>query len=69
VSDDCKDIIQKLLDPNPNSRFSAKECLQHKWFEKMDKTYEITSNKIDTSTLVSFNSYNRLQKSIWSYIS
>jgi serine/threonine protein kinase len=31
LSDDAKDLIEKLLDPNPESRLTAEEALAHPW--------------------------------------
>jgi len=33
VSDEGKDLITKMLDPNPKSRPTVKECLAHPWFK------------------------------------
>ena len=39
VSSDCKDLLNKMLDPLPRSRNSAKDCLAHSWFTKKDKEF------------------------------
>lgn len=35
ISDDCKDLITKLLVTNPKKRFTGKEALDHNWFKAM----------------------------------
>ena len=34
ISNDAKDLISKMLDINPDTRLSAKEAIDHIWFEK-----------------------------------
>ena len=36
VSPQAKDLIKKMLQYNPEKRYSAKDCLDHDWFE-LDK--------------------------------
>ena len=35
VSNECKDLITKLLVPNSKKRLSGKEALSHNWFKKV----------------------------------
>jgi calcium-dependent protein kinase len=37
VSSQAKDLIQKMLRYNPNERYSAKQALDHEWFQ-LDKS-------------------------------
>jgi serine/threonine protein kinase len=37
VSDEAKDLIRGLLEPNPDSRMSAKRALRSKWIKKDEK--------------------------------
>lgn len=37
VSSQAKDLIQKMLRYNPSERFSAKQALDHEWFQ-LDKS-------------------------------
>ncbi|CAI2366215.1 unnamed protein product [Moneuplotes crassus] len=32
VSKDAIDLVQRMLDPNPETRYTALECLNHSWF-------------------------------------
>lgn len=36
VDDDAIDLLENMLKLNPNKRFSAEECLNHKFFEGLD---------------------------------
>lgn len=45
VSESAKDLIKKLLEINPKKRLSAKEALEHEFFE------EISSNRLNESNL------------------
>ncbi|KAL9642757.1 hypothetical protein ABK040_009834 [Willaertia magna] len=34
LSDECKDIIQRLLDPNPETRITIEQIKEHDWFKR-----------------------------------
>ena len=34
VSDEGKELVERLLEPNPQKRISAKQALHHRWFKK-----------------------------------
>jgi serine/threonine protein kinase len=36
VDDDAIDLLENMLKLNPKKRFSAQECLNHKFFEDLD---------------------------------
>ena len=40
ISTDAKDIILKMLERDPNKRYTAKKCLEHPWFTKNRDTSE-----------------------------
>lgn len=42
ISDDARDLVKKMMAPNPYHRLSAKEALQHPWITRLDshKTME-----------------------------
>jgi serine/threonine protein kinase len=35
VTEDCKDLIVKMLDPNPEKRITIKEIMEHPWISKL----------------------------------
>ena len=37
VSEEARDLMQRMLQKNPNKRLTALESLGHKWFEDADE--------------------------------
>ncbi|CAD8071495.1 unnamed protein product [Paramecium sonneborni] len=37
ISDEAKDLLKRMLNKNPQLRYSAKECLNHSWFQLLFK--------------------------------
>ena len=37
VSEEARDLMQRMLQKNPNKRLTALESLDHKWFEDADE--------------------------------
>lgn len=33
ISKDCYDLLFKMIDPNPETRLSAEQALNHQWFK------------------------------------
>jgi serine/threonine protein kinase len=38
VSPEAIDLVKRMMDPNPITRFNAKQALQHPWFAKMSRS-------------------------------
>ena len=36
LSDECKDLIDKMLQKNPKKRISGTDAIKHPWFQKFD---------------------------------
>lgn len=49
VSVDCKDLISKLLEKDPKKRLTAKQALQHKWFQGVNKNKRKSLGKVDVN--------------------
>lgn len=43
MSDECKDLINKLLEVNSDRRLDASKAVQHAWFKKFSETEDQTS--------------------------
>ena len=41
VSNECKDLITKMLVKDPKKRLTAQQVLQHEWFKKFDPSKDI----------------------------
>ncbi len=53
ISNEGKNLVQKLLEVKPEKRLSAKEALKHKWFKmKENKIISKNSNNNDPSTFI-----------------
>jgi len=48
VSQEAKDLIKKMLDKNPETRFSAEEAILHSWFTKHKKKEGISKERFTT---------------------
>lgn len=64
VSDDCIDLIYKLLAKDKDKRISIEEALDHVWFKKEHiciNQVSLTESEKE-SALYSFKSYNKVNK-------
>ena len=51
VSEDAKDLLRKLLNPNYKRRITAKDALEHKWFATAKKREDVNLNEIFESLI------------------
>ncbi|KAL1503257.1 hypothetical protein AB1Y20_011313 [Prymnesium parvum] len=49
VSDEAKDLVSKLLQPDPTRRLNAKQALQHKWIASVGKRSSVGGNKLSAA--------------------
>lgn len=70
VSPDAKDLIGRMLAFSPNERYSASECLNHKWLSEhsiknnVDKTFSIKC----LTNMKKFHAERKLQQAALTYI-
>jgi calcium-dependent protein kinase len=70
VSSEAKDLISKMLAYKPADRYSASECLGHKWFSEniskknVDKTFSIRC----LNNMKKFHAERKLQQAALTYI-
>lgn len=59
VSDECKDLISKMLVRNPTDRLTATKVLQHEWFQKFAPEKEVPDHvdKLDNNVFQRLRSY------------
>ena len=67
ISDDAKDLISKMLILNPKERFTAKECLEHRWFSKNNKNKKDLKKYGLFKYLKDFKIKTKFQKAILLY--
>jgi len=67
VSEEARHLIPKLL-TDEKERITPKEILQHEWMAKAHSFKRLKTNKLLMKRLEKFQSSNRLQKTILSYL-
>jgi calcium-dependent protein kinase len=76
ITNEAKDLIKIMLKKNPNERWSAEECLKHKWFKMLEEAENKTTqnnfkliqmNAINHMT--QFVSENRFKQAVLQFIS
>lgn len=51
VSEDAKDLIRHLLVKDPNQRYTAKQCLEHRWVQGKNLSQKKTISMRDIKSL------------------
>jgi len=79
VSREAIDLIKIMLNKFPQKRFSAEQCMQHKWFSLLNKVEEGGLNKVASkpkfnqlkaiNRMSNFVMENRLKQSVLQFIS
>lgn len=70
ISEELKDLLRNMLEPNPRKRLSAKQVLDHPVFARM-QAGSLSNNPISTEALENlqrFHAQNKLEKSILTFI-
>ncbi|TVU08953.1 hypothetical protein EJB05_42381, partial [Eragrostis curvula] len=62
VSQTAKDLVRKMLDPNPSTRLTAKEVLEHPWLKNADKAPNVSLGEVVRSRLKQFSAMNKFKK-------
>lgn len=69
VSDEAKDLINKMLTFNPNDRLSASECLQHVWLgDHTKKKIDVNLSARCLDNMKRFHAERKLQQAALTYI-
>ncbi|XP_042487288.1 calcium-dependent protein kinase 20-like [Macadamia integrifolia] len=62
VSDNAKDLVKRMLDPDPRRRLSAQEVLDHPWLQNAKKAPDVNLGENVRARLQQFSVMNKLKK-------
>ncbi|XP_073148785.1 calcium-dependent protein kinase 8-like [Henckelia pumila] len=62
VSDNAKDLVKKMLDPDPNRRLTAHQVLEHPWIQNAKKAPNVSLGETVKARLKQFSVMNKLKK-------
>ncbi|KZV56475.1 calcium-dependent protein kinase 7-like [Dorcoceras hygrometricum] len=62
VSDNAKDLVKKMLDPDPSRRLTAQQVLEHPWLQNAKKAPNVSLGETVKSRLKQFSMMNKLKK-------
>lgn len=62
VSDGAKDLVRKMLDPDPTRRLTAHEVLEHPWLHNAKKASNASLGDTVRTKLMQFSVMNKLKK-------
>ncbi|KAL9261666.1 Calcium-dependent protein kinase 7-like protein [Drosera capensis] len=62
VSDNAKDLVKRMLDPNPKKRLTAQEVLDHPWLVNAKKAPNVSLGETVKARLKQFSVMNKLKK-------
>ena len=71
LSELAKELMSKMLERNVDLRYSADECLKHKWMKIYNEKSEVMKREVVTSALNNISNYNateKLQQATMAYI-
>ncbi|XP_057547826.1 calcium-dependent protein kinase 20-like [Amaranthus tricolor] len=62
VSDNAKDLVRKMLDPDPARRLTAQQVLDHPWLQNINKAPNVSLGETVKARLKQFSVMNKLKK-------
>ncbi|CAK9165090.1 unnamed protein product [Ilex paraguariensis] len=62
VSDNAKDLVRKMLNPDPKQRLTAQEVLDHPWLQNANKAPNVSLGETVRARLKQFSVMNKLKK-------
>ncbi|XWS59136.1 hypothetical protein CRYUN_Cryun08bG0096300 [Craigia yunnanensis] len=62
VSDNAKDLVRKMLNPDPKRRLKAQEVLDHPWLQNAKKAPNVSLGEIVKARLKQFSVMNKLKQ-------
>ncbi|KAL2530405.1 Calcium-dependent protein kinase 32 [Forsythia ovata] len=62
VSDNAKDLVKKMLDPDSSRRLTAQQVLEHPWIQNAKKAPNVSLGETVKARLKQFYVMNKLKK-------
>ncbi|KAK1371388.1 Calcium-dependent protein kinase 8 [Heracleum sosnowskyi] len=62
IFDNAKDLVKKMLNPDPKQRLTAQEVLDHPWLQNAKKNPNVSLGEVVKSRLKQFSVMNKLKK-------
>ncbi|XP_010912114.1 calcium-dependent protein kinase 8 [Elaeis guineensis] len=62
VSSKAKDLVRQMLDPNPNTRLTAQQVLEHPWLQNANTAPNVSLGEIVRARLKQFSAMNKFKK-------
>ncbi|MQM14594.1 hypothetical protein Taro_047528, partial [Colocasia esculenta] len=62
VSDNAKDLVRRMLDPDPTKRLTAQEVLDHPWIQNAKKAPNVNLGETVRARLKQFSVMNKFKK-------
>ncbi|KAJ8426375.1 hypothetical protein Cgig2_000570 [Carnegiea gigantea] len=62
VSDNAKDLVKRMLNPDPKRRLTAQEVLDHPWLQNIKKAPNVSLGETVKARLKQFSVMNKLKK-------
>ncbi|GAB2269920.1 Calcium-dependent protein kinase 10 [Dionaea muscipula] len=62
ISDSAKNLVRKMLDPNPKKRLTAQQVLEHPWIQNAKKASNVPLGDIVRMRLKQFATMNKFKK-------
>ncbi|XP_065855590.1 calcium-dependent protein kinase 32-like [Euphorbia lathyris] len=62
VSDNAKDLVKKMLEPDPKRRLTAQQVLEHPWLQNAKKAPNVSLGETVIARLKQFSVMNKLKK-------
>ncbi|KAK1400512.1 Calmodulin-domain kinase CDPK protein [Heracleum sosnowskyi] len=64
VSEDAKELVKHMLDPNPSSRMTVEEVLGHRWIQNAHKVPDIPLGEHVRTRIQQFSLMNKFKKKV-----
>ncbi|GJT21026.1 calcium-dependent protein kinase 8-like protein [Tanacetum coccineum] len=62
ISDNTKDLVKEMLDPDPKRRLIAQQVLEHPWLSNVKKNPNVPLGEVVKSRIKQFSMMNKLNK-------